>query len=153
VSATTEPASEIRDLHWETDAGLCFPLMQQLRPHLSGDVEFATRWRRQEETAGYRLIGLWQDGRLQALAGFRVIENLVHGPHLYVDDLVTSEEVRGLGHGAKLLRHLRKESRALGYEKLLLDTPLSNVLAHRFYYRQGLLGTALRFSIFVGGGD
>lgn len=146
MSAASDPAIEIRDLDLETEAGLCFPLMQQLRPHLSSADEFAERWRRQQ-VAGYRLMGLWENGGLVALAGFRVIENLVHGSHLYVDDLVTSEEVRGRGHGARLLRRLREECRVLGCQKLLLDTPLSNVLAHRFYYRQGLLGTALRFSV------
>lgn len=138
----------IRELDPETEAGMCFPLMQQLRPHLSSEVEFAARWRRQQ-TAGYRLMGLWENGCLVALAGFRSIENLVHGAHLYVDDLVTAEGARGRGHGARLLQRLRQESRSLGCRKLLLDTPLANVLAHRFYYRQGLLGTALRFSIVV----
>ena len=145
MSAASDPAIGIRDLDLETEAGLCFPLMRQLRPHLSSVEEFAARWRRQQ-VAGYRLMGLWENDSLVALAGFRVIENLVHGAHLYVDDLVTSEEARGQGYGALLLRRLREESRLLGCHKLLLDTPLSNVLAHRFYYRQGLLGTALRFS-------
>jgi len=146
MSAASDGVIEIRELDLETEAGVCFPLMRQLRPHLASEVEFTARWRRQQ-AAGYRLLGFWENGRLLALAGFRVIENLVHGAHVYVDDLVTSEEARGHGHGARLLRHLREEARVLGCEKLLLDTPLSNVLAHRFYYRQGLLGTALRFSI------
>jgi ribosomal protein S18 acetylase RimI-like enzyme len=150
MSAASAPGIEIRDLDPDTEAGLCFPLMQQLRPHLSSEAEFAARWCRQQ-AAGYRLAGLWEGGRLLALAGFRIIENLVHGAHLYVDDLVTSEEARGQGHGARLLQHLREESRALGCQNLLLDTPLSNVLAHRFYYRQGLLGTALRFSAVLEG--
>jgi hypothetical protein len=29
----------------------------------------------------------------------------------------------------------------------VLDTPLSNVLGHRFYYRNGLLAGALRFGM------
>jgi hypothetical protein len=28
----------------------------------------------------------------------------------------------------------------------VLDTPLTNVLGHRFYYRNGLLARALRFN-------
>jgi len=148
MSTTSDPAIEIRELDLETEAGVCFSLMRQLRPHLSSETEFATRWRRQQ-TAGYRLLGLWEKGHLVALAGFRILENLVHGAHLYVDDLVTSEEARGRGYGARLLRRLREEAQAVGCEKLLLDTPLSNVLAHRFYYRQGLLGTALRFSVLL----
>jgi hypothetical protein len=38
-----------------------------------------------------------------------------------------------------------EEGQALGCARLVLDTPLTNVLGHRFYYRNGLLATALRF--------
>ncbi|OYV81674.1 MAG: GNAT family N-acetyltransferase, partial [Acidithiobacillus ferrivorans] len=31
--------------------------------------------------------------------------------------------------------------------KLLLDAAMSNTIGQRFYYRQGLLATALRFSV------
>ncbi|MNT19214.1 hypothetical protein D3C72_1544650 [compost metagenome] len=40
---------------------------------------------------------------------------------------------------------LKAEARAAGCRKLVLDTPLTNVLGHRFYYRNGLLASALRF--------
>jgi GNAT superfamily N-acetyltransferase len=82
-----------------------------------------------------------------ALAGFRAQENLVHGVHLYVDDLVTDESARGAGHGGLMMDRLESEARALGCTRLLLDTPLANALGHRFYFRQGLLARALRFSI------
>jgi GNAT superfamily N-acetyltransferase len=140
--------TEIRYADPDADTGACYVLMRQLRPHLTSESEFAERWRRQCG-AGYRMMGLWLDGKLVCLAGFRVIENLVHGVHLYVDDLVTSEEARGRGAGAGLLRRLQEEARALGCAKLLLDTQLSNALAHRFYYRNGLLATALRFAMAV----
>jgi hypothetical protein len=39
-----------------------------------------------------------------------------------------------------------REGRALGCRKLVLDTALENTLAHRFYYRQGLLAMSLRFN-------
>ncbi|MHB0921404.1 MAG: GNAT family N-acetyltransferase, partial [Thiomonas delicata] len=77
---------------------------------------------------------------------YRVQENLVHGRFLYVDDLVTDADARRAGHGAWLLNRLKDEARLLGCEKLVLDTPLSNALGHRFYFRHGLLATALRFS-------
>ncbi|QRK09681.1 GNAT family N-acetyltransferase [Archangium violaceum] len=131
------------------DVAACYPLMRQLRPHLASEAEFLERWRRQTR-AGYRLLVLWKEGQPLALAGFRVQDNLMHGPHLYVDDLVTSEAERGNGHGQRLITRLEEEGRALGCGKLLLDTALSNVLGHRFYYRAGLLATALRFSMPLG---
>jgi hypothetical protein len=47
---------------------------------------------------------------------------------------------------SRLLDHLRAEGRARGCRKLLLDTALDNTLAHRFYYRQGLLAMSFRFN-------
>ena len=35
------------------------------------------------------------------------------------------------------MAHLRERARALGCGKLVLDTPLSNALGHRFYFRCG----------------
>lgn len=142
-------AAETPDLRFadeEADVIRCFELMRQLRPHLATEHEFVDRWHRQRE-AGYRLIALWQDQNPVALAGFRVQENLVHGVHLYVDDLVTDEAARSSGFGHVLMDRLKEEGRALGLEKLILDTPLTNVLGHRFYHREGLLARALRFYV------
>lgn len=124
----------------------CFELMQQLRPHLSSPDEFVARWRRQTAD-GYRLIAICQEGNPQALAGFRVQDNLMHGRHLYLDDLVTDQARRSSGLGKRLLAYLFDLGRESGCSKLVLDTPLTNVLGHRFYYRQGLLASALRFNV------
>jgi len=129
----------------EAEVRACFPLMRELRPHLTCEDEFVARWRRQK-AASYRLLVLSEDSRPAALAGFRAQENLVHGRHLYVDDLVTRADRRGAGHGAALMDRLKQEAAEIGCEKLLLDTPMNNFLGHRFYFRQGLLATALRFS-------
>jgi GNAT superfamily N-acetyltransferase len=137
-------SADIRPVEDEAGAAVCWPLMQQLRLHLESEAAFVSRWRRQV-ASGYRLLALYHDGRPVALAGFRVQENLVYGQHLYVDDLVTDEAERSAGHGAKLMARLVEEGRALGCARLVLDTPLTNVLGHRFYYRNGLLATALRF--------
>jgi GNAT superfamily N-acetyltransferase len=59
---------------------------------------------------------------------------------------VTSEAERRHGIGALLLEAVAAEGRRLGCGRLVLDTALDNVLAHRFYYRQGMLARALRFS-------
>lgn len=48
--------------------------------------------------------------------------------------------------GYRLLDAAAAEGRTLGGLRLVLDTALDNVLAHRFYYRQGMLARALRFS-------
>jgi ribosomal protein S18 acetylase RimI-like enzyme len=130
----------------EAEIGACYALMRQLRPHLKSQEEFIARWRRQSAD-GYRILALWDGTRPVALAGYRITENLVHGKFLYVDDLVAETAERSRGYGAQLLEKLKAEGRALGCAKLVLDTGLDNFLAHRFYFRQGLLAQALRFNV------
>lgn len=134
----------------DTTIAAHFPLMRQLRLHLASADELAARWRHQRDTAGYRIVALWDERAPVALAGFRIMDNLIHGRFLYVDDLVAREGDRRAGHGAQLLAWLKDEARATGCSKLVLDTGLDNVFAHRFYYRQGLLARALRFSTELG---
>lgn len=135
---------ELRYVDEEEHVAACFALMRQLRAHLASPQEYVERWRRQT-AAGYRLLALWSDGRPVALAGFRVQDNMVQGPHFYVDDLVTDEAARGNGYGGILMDRLKQEARALGYNRLALNAALKNSLGHRFYFRQGLVMTALRF--------
>ena len=133
----------------EADVAACYDLMRQLRPHLVSEAEFVTRWTRQRAD-GYGLLALWGVTAPRGLAGFRLQENLIHGRFLYVDDLVTDARDRGHGHGARLLVCLKAEAAARGCRKLVLDTALDNTLGHRFYYRNGLLASSLRFNTPVG---
>lgn len=144
--ATSSSTANIRIVDTETEVAACYELMHQLRPHLSSEQEFVERWQRQAP-AGYRLVAIWRDSRPVALAGFRILNNLVHGKHLYVDDLVAEEGSRRRGFGRTLMQWLQSEGRSHGCAKLVLDAALSNTLGHRFYYRQGLLATALRFTM------
>jgi ribosomal protein S18 acetylase RimI-like enzyme len=141
-------AADIRPVQDEADVIACFPVMQQLRPHLVDADELVARWRRQSQD-GYHLAALWQEGVVVALAGYRVQENLIHGRFFYVDDLVTATTARSQGHGECLMDFLKLEAKRLDCERLTLDTPLDNVLGHRFYYRNGLLARALRFYVAV----
>lgn len=136
----------IQDITSESEVLACFPLMQQLRPHLHSAEEWLDRWRSQS-SEGYRLIGDYVGNIAVALAGYRVQQNLVYGRFLYVDDLVTDSSLRSAGHGQMLMDFLKSQTKRLECQRLVLDTPLSNVLGHRFYYRQGLLATSLRFGL------
>jgi GNAT superfamily N-acetyltransferase len=143
--------SEIVLRHAEAAAEIaaCYPVMALLRPHLADADELVARVARQRD-AGYRLLAAWRAADPVALAGYRFEENLIHGQFVYVDDLVTAEAERGGGLGAQLLDAVTGIGRQAGCGRLVLDTALDNVLAHRFYYRQGLLARALRFSRPIG---
>ena len=100
-----------------------------------------------QRAQGYRLLAVWDDDTPVALAGYRRIDNLIHGRFIYVDDLITDAAGRGRGHGERLLAELRTLGRAEGCNRLVLDTALANALAQRFYFRCGLLARGLHFSM------
>lgn len=144
----SEPSSAATLRHAETDAELraCWPVMQQLRPHLPGADDFIARVRRMQDD-GYRLLAAWQGDTVLALAGYRLQENLVYGGcFLYVDDLVTDEAERGAQWGARLIEATTRIAEQAGCARFVLDTGLANARAQRFYFRQGLLTEAIRFS-------
>ncbi len=135
----------LRHADEDRDVAACFPAMAQLRPHLADAGELVARVARQHGD-GYRLLAAWRGDVAIGLAGYRTAENLIHGRFLYVDDLVTLDGERRQGLGARLLDAVAEEGRRLGCARLVLDTGIDNVFAHRFYYRQGMLARALRFS-------
>jgi ribosomal protein S18 acetylase RimI-like enzyme len=69
----------------------------------------------------------------------------VYGRFLYVDDLVAAPAHRCRRWGALLLSQLTVLAQQAGCTRLVLDTGLGNVLAQRFYFREGLLPGAMRF--------
>ncbi len=125
--------------HAETDAELtrCFPVMVQLRSHLTSD-EFITRVRRQTNQC-YRLAALEAGGAVRSLAGYRLMDVLWAGRILYLDDLITDSASRSQGHGEALFAWLRELALAEGCAELHLDSGLHRRAAHRFYFRQRML--------------
>ena len=135
---------QLRHADTEDELRACFPSCASW-PHLADPADFTARVRRMAAQR-YRLLGAWRGDEPLALAGYRLDENLIYGSFLYVDDLVTHESSRGRNLGARLLDALTESARRAGCAKLVLDTGLSNALAQRFYFRQGLLTSAMRFS-------
>ncbi|WP_193087928.1 GNAT family N-acetyltransferase [Advenella sp. FME57] len=131
----------------ETQIRAAFAVMQQLRPHLANAHDLLERVQRMQQNDGYRMLAIWNNTDVIAVAGYRLQENLIYGPFLYVDDLVTLDTVRGQRCGAKLLQALQTIGIDAGCARLVLDTGLANSLAQRFYFRQGLLSTGLHFGM------
>lgn len=136
----------LRHAETEADIRACFPVMRQLRPQLQTPEDLLANVTLQGEQ-GYRLLAVWDDGKPVALAGYRRLDNMIHGRFLYVDDLVTDAEGRGQRHGERLLQALGELGRAESCQQLVLDTALANALAQRFYFRSGLLARGLHFSM------
>lgn len=140
-----ESVASLRHAETEDDLRACWPVMQQLRPHIPSADDFIARVSRMRRQA-YRLLAVWRGDEALALAGYRLQENLVYGRFLYLDDLVTHESARGEKWGARLVEAMARTAGEAGCVNFVLDTGLSNARAQRFYFREGLLSSALRFS-------
>lgn len=134
----------------ETDAEIlaCHAVMSELRPHVAKDT-FVERVRRQEKD-GYRLAYVAEEGRPVAAAGYRILENLAWGRFLYVDDLVTDEKLRSLGHGRALFDWLVAEARRVGCDQFHLDSGVWRHGAHRFYLLRRMDITSYHFAMKLG---
>lgn len=123
----------------------CFPLLAQLRPHLT-ESGFLERIRRQQKL-GYRLAYLKERSKVRAVAGYRYSENLPWGRFCYVDDLVTDSALRSKGYGKTLFAWLVARAREAGCAQFHLDSGVQNFEAHRFYLRQRMRIASHHFSL------
>lgn len=132
----------------DTDIERCAPVMLQLRPHVPPG-EFLSRIRVQQ-AGGYHLAFLDDDGRVVAVAGYRVMDNLYSGRVLYVDDLVTDDTVRSKGYGRQLLDWLIAQAREAGCQTFELDSGVQRFEAHRFYLTNRMIIAAHHFRLTLG---
>jgi GNAT superfamily N-acetyltransferase len=123
----------------ETDDQIyaCFQALLALRPQLSA-ATLLERVRRQY-AQGYRLTAIQAAGEIPALAGWRMLEFLAWGRVLYIDDLSTLPQSRGLGYGGMLLDWLIEHARAAGCDGVHLDTGYQRHAAHRLYLAKGFV--------------
>lgn len=127
------------------DLSKCFAVMKELRPNLTDAISFIRQAERQRNH-GYCLSAAWCDGKVIGVIGYRLQENFLHGRHIFVDDLVVSEDFRDAGVGAQMLSAVRAYAREARCCHVVLETGLDKVLAQRFYFRQGMLPHAIGFS-------
>lgn len=126
------------------DAALALPALRELRPHSPAlaDVEALRAHLQAIEAEGYRLVGVFEPERPEAVAvaGYRVMTTLWEGRMLYVDDLSTLPDARGRGHAGALLAWLDTEAVGLDCAALHLDSGVGEAryTAHRQYLKHGM---------------
>lgn len=134
----------------------CWPVMQQLRPHLT-EEQFLAQVKRQQASAGYVLVYIEEtppnppvnggEKKIQSVAGFRMSEFLMWGKTLYIDDLVSDEKTRGGGFASKLFDWIVEYAKRENCDQLHLDsgTGPTRFRAHRFYLVKGMDITSHHF--------
>ncbi len=123
--------ANIRELASEAERRAAFPVVKQLRDHL--DEETYLEYLERMTADGYRLFGLFSDGKIAAVAGVDILTNMYYGRHLWVFELVTDSAHRSKGFGEELLQYLTKWAESRGCEKIALSSGLQRTDAHRFY--------------------
>ena len=114
----------------------CFPVLQQLRPHLQQDtfVEYTQELRAE----GYQFAYLEAQGQVVCVAGFKIAKNLFLGKHLYIEDLVTLEHARSQNFGAQMMQHLIALAKKEACKAVHLDSGVQRHAAHKFYLNQNM---------------
>jgi len=135
----------IRIARTDDDIAACFDVMRQLRPHLA-QADFVSRIRVQN-AGGFQLAYLAREGKVCAVAGFRLLDNLAQGRVLYVDDLVTDSDRRSQGCGAAMLEWLAARARDEQCSCLELDSGVHRFDAHRFYFTRRMFISSYHFRL------
>lgn len=135
----------VRVAHTDDEIRRCHDVMVQLRPHVAA-AEFLPRVR-QQQSQGFELAFLEDQGLVRSVAGYRVMEMLYSGRTLYVDDLVTDESSRSKGYGDRMFDWLVQRARALGCQTFSLDSGTQRIDAHRFYLRKRMAISSFHFQL------
>ncbi|AEN05405.1 GCN5-related N-acetyltransferase [halophilic archaeon DL31] len=124
-------SDEIHELTTEAEWREAFPVLNQLRDHLTEEA-YLTYLRDMREE-GYRLFAAFDDEVIVAVAGVTPGTNFYNGRHLFVYDLVTRADRRSEGHGGRLMRFVEDWARDHGCETIVLESGRCREDAHRFY--------------------
>lgn len=111
-----------------------YPVMKELRKDLSLSDYFSI-YEKAHATDGYEIVALEYENKIFAVMGYRVLYDFVHGKHLYIDDLVSTESRRSQGYGAMLLSYAEVLAKESGCSRLRLCTGKENELGKKFYER------------------
>jgi GNAT superfamily N-acetyltransferase len=128
----------------EREIADCYAVMAELRPHVGRD-DFVPVVKRLAETGGYRLAYL-TDGRVKAVAGFRIAEWLAGGKYLEIEDLVAAEGERSKGYGGELFDWLTRHAEESGCDHVRLVSHVTRFGAYRFYLNRRMNIEAHYFS-------
>lgn len=118
------------------DLERCYPVMKELRPHLSFE-DYISIYNESHEADGYEIVALEDKGQILAVMGYRFLSDYVRGKHVYIDDLVSTENARSQGLGAELLKFAEEIAKKSNCKSLRLCTGIENERGVKFYDRNG----------------
>lgn len=131
----------------ETDQDIqkCYPVMAELRPHISFD-EFLPQVKRQAKRSGFQLVYLF-DEEVKAVGGFRIAEWLAGGKSLEIEDFIAKDGERSKGYGGKLFDWIVTHAKENNCDQIKLVSSVKRFDAHRFYLAKRMIIEAHYFSL------
>lgn len=121
----------------------CWYVFSLLRPHLQEDTFVEKVAEMLSE--GYQIAYIEEDGVAVSAIGFRYLQMLSNGKQIYIDDLTTSDKVRGKGHASALLDFVVNIAISKSYDCISLDSGPSRHTAHRLYLNKGFQIKSMHF--------
>ena len=128
----------------DNDIAKCWQVIFELRPHLIESEFIDTVKKMMNE--GYQLAFIEEDGKAAAAIGYRYLQYLYNGKHIYIDDLSTLPAARGKGYAGKLLDYVAAIAKEKGYKAVTLDSGYLRTDAHRLYLNKKFIMVAHHFS-------
>lgn len=111
----------------------CFPVFQELRPHIENAEEFIDKVKLLQDQEQYTVIAAIKNNQVIACCGFRIMHMLWAGKMIYIDDLVTASAARKSGAGGALLDYVFAYAKEQGCNQVHLDSGHQRTDAHRLY--------------------
>lgn len=136
---------EIRIAENDSEIRACFPIMNELRPHLAAE-NFLSQVKKLAAKYNFRLVYLL-DEEIKAVAGIRIGEWLAGGKYLEIEDLVVKNDDRSKGYGGRLFDWLVEHAKAQNCGQLRLVSNVTRFDAHRFYLNKKMKIEAHYFSL------
>lgn len=120
------------------ETATAFSALSILRPLLTDINGFVEQVNNVQRTQGYRLLGIYEEGKVNAVAvcGFREETNLVSGRHIHIDDLVTVPQSRQRGYAKRLLNEVLRIAKEHNIHQIQTDSNVSKErkTAHRVLF-------------------
>lgn len=129
----------------KNDLERCYPVMKELRPHLSFE-DYISIYEQAHASDGYEIVAIEDKEQILALMGYRFLSDFVRGKHIYVDDLVSTAKARSQGLGAELLKFAESVAEATECRSLRLCTGIENERGIQFYVRNGWTQRAFAYT-------
>ncbi|MBL7715484.1 MAG: GNAT family N-acetyltransferase [Bdellovibrionales bacterium] len=126
----------IRETQSESDLRSAFSILKELRKDLNWD-DFLSLYDKAKDADGYGLWLAFETEKPVGVMGMRILYDYVHGKHLYIDDLVTTEAARSKGIGSKMLKFAEGYCAETNCNLLRLSTGTENEGGKKFYAREG----------------